>query len=186
LIAVARSDTHSAPYYLSDAGKIQFFRFDKPSEFYGKQACLVRNDTVKGIFVVRVPAGTPFPLLVRYKGLFEERQAAVDRQHEYQKDAPYIREREVGVNCGQATPPAQDPIMPNGNGGQDGFYDGATLNKYGIHLLVILITVLMGGNSIRQCQSLNSRNQVRFLGQNSGGYGRGFTSSVGVFIELQW
>jgi len=244
LIAVVRSSTHFGPLYLSDAGRIQFYKHDKPAEFYGKEACLVRNETVRGVFVVRVPEGTPFQLMYRYRDLFEERQAAVERQKEYKDGGPYATEREVGVNCGHPTIVAvQDPlVLPAGfellvngnlvennngkvtfwvpfigdktkfpimikrirdyletsadgevfklvgNGGQNGFFDDPDhpLYKYELHLLVIFITVLMGGNSIREYPSLRFRRQaVRLLGENSGGYGRCITSSVSVFLKLQ-
>lgn len=193
---------------------------------------------------MRVPGGTPFNLLFRYKDLFEERQAAVERQNEYLTGLPYYQEREVGINCGHAAPVmVQDPIVfpllvennnvgnangkdnfwvpfaddktkfpimikrvrdyldtsangkvfklvghGQGNGGQDGFFDtNHPLYKYDIHLLVILITVLMGGNSIREYPSLEFRRPCsRLLNENSGGYGRGFTSSVSVFPKLLW
>lgn len=193
---------------------------------------------------MRVPGGTPFNLLFRYKDLFEERQAAVERQNEYLTGLPYYQEREVGINCGHAAPVmVQDPIVfpllvennnvgnangkdnfwvpfaddktkfpimikrvrdylgtsvngkvfklvghGQGNGGQDGFFDtNHPLYKYDIHLLVILITVLMGGNSIREYPSLEFRRPCsRLLNENSGGYGRGFTSSASVFPKLLW
>ena len=227
MIAVVRSSTHFGPFYLSDGGRIQFYKYDKPVEFYGKEACLVRNETVKGVFVVRVPKGTPFQLLYRYRDLFEERQGAVERQKEYKDGGPYSNEREVGVNCGQATIVAiQDPlVLPDdfesvlsgnfpilikrirdyleisadvevfklvgnaqGNGGQNGFYDDPNhpLYKYGIHLLIFFIIVLIHGNSIREYPSLHFRRQAaRLLGENSGGYGISFIRSVSVFLKLQ-
>ncbi|KAG0643712.1 hypothetical protein HOY80DRAFT_1019989 [Tuber brumale] len=225
LTEVARSPTTSGPYYLSDAGRIQFYKHDKPSEFYGKEACLVRNETFRGIFVVRVPAGTPFNLIFRYKDLFEERKAAVERQKEYKQGGPYFNEREVGVNCGHASPvetqnplplPANNGLLYHGtpifvqnssgkgnfwvpfacdknefpaviksirdhvetrvdgesfklvgggcgNGGQDGFVDDPTHPLYDIREYP---KVLSGGQA------------TRLLGENSGGYGRGFTSSL--------
>ncbi|CUS11887.1 unnamed protein product [Tuber aestivum] len=241
LTTAARSSTLCGPYYLSDAGRIQFYKHDKPTEFYGKEACLVRNETVRGLFVVRVPAGTPFNLIFRYKDVFEERRAAVERQKAYKKGGPYLSEREVGVNCGHATiVQIQDPpVLPiddglvyhgtpifvqnnngkgniwvpfacdktefpamikrirgyletsvdgemfglvgggnvNGAGGQDGFIDDDhPLYGYGFHLLVVFNTVLTRENSVREYP--RSLLVTRLLGENSGGYGRGFTSSL--------
>ncbi|KAG0134038.1 hypothetical protein HOY82DRAFT_555177 [Tuber indicum] len=213
-----RSSTLSGPYYLSDAGKIQFYKNDKPSEFYGKEACLVRNETVRGIFVVRVPAGTPFNLIFRYKDLFEERKAAVERQKEYKQGGPYVGEREVGVNCGHASPvEVQDPLaLPADNGlmyhgtpifvqnssGKGNFWVPFACDKNEFPVMIKRIRDCLGtaldGDAfklvgqdgltddpnhplydVHEYQKIFSGIQTtRLLGENSGGYGRGFTSSL--------
>lgn len=69
-------------------------------EFYGTQACLVRNRRVPGIYIIRVPAGTAVYRITSYKEMFEGRKKVAVRDAEYIANGPYVHEREVGVNCG--------------------------------------------------------------------------------------
>lgn len=87
-------------YYLPDGGSIQFFTHDKPIEFYGIQACLVRNCHIPGTYVIRVPADTAVYRMTNYKEMFEARGNIAMRNAEYIANGPYVHEREVGVNCG--------------------------------------------------------------------------------------
>jgi hypothetical protein len=80
---------------------IQFFKHDKPVEFYGKDACLVRNHNAPGTYVIRVPVGTPMDLIQEYKKFFEGRQSVGSREIEYFFRSLYAHEREVGINYGK-------------------------------------------------------------------------------------
>jgi hypothetical protein len=111
-----RSSDNSPAYLLPDGGAVRFFKYDKPSEFYGTQACLVRNRTAQGIFLVRVPLGASLCHAFQYKDLFESRQSAENRDLEYKNLAPYIHEREVGINCGQLASGAEGVDVTPGPG----------------------------------------------------------------------
>lgn len=87
-------------YCLPDGGSIQFFTHDKPIEFYGTQACLVRNCHISGTYVIRVPADTAVHRMTELKEMFEARGKIEMRNAEYIANGPYVHEREVGVNCG--------------------------------------------------------------------------------------
>lgn len=107
-------------------------------EFYGTQACLVRNRHVPGTYVIRVPANTEVYRMTNYKAMFEARKKIVVRNAEYIANGPYVHEREVGVNCGiselvsgtpsgvlvQGTdcPEICVPSASGGNRGDNGYY----------------------------------------------------------------
>lgn len=77
-----------------------FFMHDKPMEFYGTEACLVRNRHVPGNYVIRVPSDTAVYRIADFQEMFEGRQKIAVRNARYIANSPYVHEREVGVNCG--------------------------------------------------------------------------------------
>ncbi len=94
-------------YFINpDGGDIQFLIHDKPQEFIGRNACLVRNDRYDGCYAVRVPVNTTFAQILNFKYMFEQKKSIEDRDIEYrQYNSQYGTvyaglELEVGVNCG--------------------------------------------------------------------------------------
>lgn len=85
-------------------------------EFYGTQACLVRNRHVPGTYVIRVPAGTAVYRITDYKEMFEGRKKIAARNAEYIANGPYVHEREVGVNCGISELVSKTPLGVLGQG----------------------------------------------------------------------
>ncbi|KAH0613843.1 uncharacterized protein H6S33_005729 [Morchella sextelata] len=88
------------PYYLPEGAVIEFFLHDKPIEFYGQCACLVRNIDIPGLYAIRVPAEIDLYAAIGLRQMFESRLSVKAREELYLKNGPYVKEREVGVNCG--------------------------------------------------------------------------------------
>lgn len=88
-------------YHLEpDAGRIKFLYGDKPQEFFGHEACLVRNPSISGLYAIRTILDMPLSQMLKHKVMFESSISLEQRNMEYYRNGPYLNERIVGVNCG--------------------------------------------------------------------------------------
>ncbi|KAL7275949.1 hypothetical protein RUND412_001073 [Rhizina undulata] len=97
-IRLSKNDNVAGSNYVLEGSNILFKYCDRPLEYEGKLGCLVRNDSVEGLYVVRSDPKLSWDSKLEIASSFHNRKSAVEREAEYRKFGPY--NYVVGLNCG--------------------------------------------------------------------------------------
>jgi len=87
-------------FILPDGGAIHFIAGDRPQEFFGSEACIVRNHRFDGLYFLRTNLIMKMEVLQLIAGNFVRNGTVEARNYVYLSNQAHVGERIVGISCG--------------------------------------------------------------------------------------
>jgi len=98
-------------YILPDGGPVIFLKGDRPQEFFGTEACLVRNHRFDGFYFIRTNGIITADVMAVAAARFASRCSLNELNRNYLKNREFNKERVVGATCGLYVDLLQMPLQ---------------------------------------------------------------------------